>query len=231
MSCASRPRMPPLRLISSMASRAPATSASASCLKDPGERLDHADLYRRVFASPDRKRRRDRARGPCQAGFEHGAAANSTCVRPRCFQRHWPQVVGSEPVGYRSNISGLGSRRQGRRLTAPKERSDGQSPWLRPRLAHLDQRARSRRKALLLSGTGGSRTIRVFQCSSIRASSESSARILLPCSKASSGETDGRRSGGTASMTFITTIRPRTRCWGLPAAGRASCSAVRTDAR
>ena len=45
-------------------------------LKDPAQRLDHTDFYRRVFASPDRNRRCDGARGPCQAGFEHGAPAN-----------------------------------------------------------------------------------------------------------------------------------------------------------
>ena len=63
--------------------------------KDPGERLDHPDFYRRRLASPNWKRRRNRARGACQAGFENGAAANSTCVRRSCSSCFWIQVGGS----------------------------------------------------------------------------------------------------------------------------------------
>jgi hypothetical protein len=48
---------------------------------DPGEGLDHADLYWLFSASANRKRHHNRARGACQAGFENGATANSTCVR------------------------------------------------------------------------------------------------------------------------------------------------------
>ena len=59
------------------------------------QRLDHADFYRRVFASPDRNRRGDRARSPCQTGFEHGAPANSTRTPRRRFPRCRVQVVSS----------------------------------------------------------------------------------------------------------------------------------------
>ena len=131
-----------------------------------------------------------------------------------------------------------------------REGSDARSPqlqrysgaWIgeRRRWVHWRQRfhrSRSHRAALrpkasFFSRTGGSRTIRVFPCSSTRAQSRSPATAIpLPCSKPFSGGTDGLRSGGTASMTFITTIRPRTRRWDLPAAEHASCSAVRTGAR
>ena len=85
--------------------------------KDPGERLDHADFYRLRFASANWKRRHNRARGACQAGFENGATANSTCVRRRCFPRFWVQVIGSGPAG--SKFSGPRLRRQGTRRYVP----------------------------------------------------------------------------------------------------------------
>src|SRR3984885_4525016 len=80
---------------------------------DPGEGLDHADLYRLFGASADRNRRPNRTRGARQAGFENGATANSTCVRRRCFPRLWGQVISSGPAGLK--FSGPGLHGQGTR--------------------------------------------------------------------------------------------------------------------
>jgi hypothetical protein len=65
---------------------------------NPGEGLDHADLYWLFSASANRKRRHNRARAACQAGFENRATANSTCVRRRCFPRFLAQVISSGPT-------------------------------------------------------------------------------------------------------------------------------------
>ena len=48
---------------------------------------------------------------------------------------------------------------------------------------------------------------------------------LAPGMKPCSGATLGRPPGATASMAIITTIRPLTKRWRSPRAGRPSCSA------
>src|ERR1700722_5261337 len=90
---------------------------------NPGEGLDHADLRRLFAASANRKRRHNRARGACQAGFENGATANSMCVRRRCFRRFWAQVISSGPAG--SKFSGPRLRRQGTPRYAPSSPGPG----------------------------------------------------------------------------------------------------------
>ena len=89
---------------------------------NPGDRLDHADFYRLFFASPDRKRRRDRTGGPREACLEHGPSSNQACAGRRCFRRCRLQVVGAEPDrmtaarGPRSAAFGHGGLSRGRRL-------------------------------------------------------------------------------------------------------------------
>ena len=62
--------------------------------KHPGERFDHANLYRLFFASPDRKRRSERAGGPRQARFDRGATPDQLCARrPPFLPRYELQVV------------------------------------------------------------------------------------------------------------------------------------------
>ena len=90
---------------------------------DPGEGLDHADLYRLFGASANWKRRQNRARGACQPGFENGATASSTCVRRRCLPRFLTQAISSGPAG--SKFSGPRLRRQGARRYAPSSPGRG----------------------------------------------------------------------------------------------------------
>jgi hypothetical protein len=150
-------------------------------LKDPSERLDRPDFLLARLREPGSTaapRSRSRSIPGClreQRGgpFDLGAAAppsalsgTSSRLRKPRIRTLWPSLA---PARRAMNCA----KGEIRCLTASAS----------TRLAHLDQRARPRRKASLSSGTGGSRTILVFQCSSTGAPLRSWAMIPLPCSK------------------------------------------------
>src|SRR5689334_4632271 len=78
---------------------------------DPGDGLDHSYLYRLFAASANWKRRPNRARGACQAGFKNGAPVNSSCAlrRPRC---HSPRVSNDPSFRtFHSSLRSIGATR------------------------------------------------------------------------------------------------------------------------